>query len=131
MVCGKGGYVRSIARDLGEALGCNGHVKSLRRVWSGPFQLEDAIKLERIEELAKSIELDTFLIPLETALVDLPELPTTADGAARLRNGNPGLVLASDAEYGEEAWASLNGDAVAIGRYRAGELHPNKVLVRV
>ena len=45
LVCGKGGYVRSIARDLGEALGCHGHVKELRRVWSGPFELEDAVTL--------------------------------------------------------------------------------------
>ncbi|MEM6407854.1 MAG: tRNA pseudouridine(55) synthase TruB [Pseudomonadota bacterium] len=129
MVCGKGGYVRSIARDLGQALGCFGHVTELRRVWSGPFELSDAVTLEQVEELAKDPALDELLLPLETGLTDLPELPTTADGATRLRNGNPGLVLASDIEYGEEGWASLNGQAVAVGTYKAGELHPSRVFV--
>lgn len=127
MVCGKGGYVRSIARDLGEALGCHGHVLTLRRTWSGPFDAEDGMTFEDIERLAKTPELDTRLLPLETSLQDLPELPATPEGAARLKNGNPGQVLASDAEYGEEAWASFEGKAVAIGHYRAGELHPNRV----
>ncbi|WP_299304663.1 tRNA pseudouridine(55) synthase TruB [uncultured Litoreibacter sp.] len=127
MVCGKGGYVRSIARDLGEALGCLGHVRDLRRVWSGPFELEDAVTLDKIDELAKTPELDALLLPLETGLADLPELPTTQDAAAKLRNGNPGMVLASDVEYGDEAWASLSGTAVAVGRYKAGELHPSRV----
>ncbi len=127
MVCGKGGYVRSIARDLGDALGCHGHVRSLRRVWSGPFELEDAVTLEQVEALAKTPEIDEMLLPLETGLADVPELPTTIDGARKLRNGNPGMVLASDAQYGDEAWASLDGKAVAVGRYKAGELHPSRV----
>jgi len=52
MVCGKGGYVRAIARDLGKMLGCHGHVTQLRRTWSGPFDAEDAISIERVEALA-------------------------------------------------------------------------------
>lgn len=127
MVCGKGGYVRSIARDLGEALGCLGHVQSLRRVWSGPFELEDAVTLEQVEELAKQPELDEFLLPMEVGLADLPELATNVAGATKLRNGNPGMVITANAEYGEEAWASLDGKAVAVGRYKAGELHPSRV----
>ncbi len=127
MVCGKGGYVRSIARDLGDALGCLGHVKELRRVWSGPFELEDAVTITQIDELAKTPEIDALLLPLETGLADLPELATTHDGATKLRNGNPGMVLASNVEYGDEAWASLDGAAVAVGRYKAGELHPSRV----
>jgi len=127
MVCGKGGYVRSIARDLGEALGCLGHVVALRRIWSGPFDAEDGMSMDLIEELAKTPDLDAYLRPLEEGLADLPELRTTPEGAAKLRNGNPGLVLTSEAEYGEEAWASLDGEAVAVGIYKAGELHPSRV----
>ncbi|MDF0595465.1 tRNA pseudouridine(55) synthase TruB [Psychromarinibacter halotolerans] len=127
MICGKGGYVRSIARDLGAALGCHGHVVSLRRVWSGPFEAEDGVSLDLLDELAKSEELDQYLRPLEEGLADLPELRATAEGAAKLRNGNPGMVLTSDAEYGDEAWASHDGRAVAVGIYRAGELHPSRV----
>lgn len=127
MVCGKGGYVRSIARDLGDALGCKGHVLTLRRIWSGPFELEDAITLDQITDLAKSPDLDAFLHPLEVGLTDLPELRCTEGGAQKLRNGNPGMVVTSEAEYGDEAWASLDGKAIAVGIYKAGELHPNRV----
>ena len=127
MVCGKGGYVRSIARDLGEALGCLGHVTDLRRLWSGPFDLDEAVTLDRVEELARTPELDDHLLPVEAGLADLPELPATAEGAGRLRNGNPGMVIASDAELGDLAWASYDGQPVAVGTYRAGELHPTRV----
>ncbi len=127
MVCGKGGYVRAIARDLGAALGCFAHVTGLRRLWSGPFEAEGGLSLDEVERMAKTPELDAHLRPLEDGLADLPELRCTAEGAARLRNGNPGMVLTSDADYGDEAWASLDGRAVAVGIYRAGELHPSRV----
>ncbi len=127
MVCGKGGYVRSIARDLGQKLNCLGHVRDLRRTWSGPFDAADGLTLVRIEELARTEELDAHLLPLEQGLQDLPEVKATAEGAARLRNGNPGMVIASDVEYGEECWASFDGHAVAVGRFKAGELHPSRV----
>ncbi|NEX46785.1 tRNA pseudouridine(55) synthase TruB [Pseudotabrizicola algicola] len=127
MICGKGGYVRSIARDLGQALGCLGHVAWLRRIWSGPFEAAGAATMEDIERLARSDEIDALLRPLELGLADLPELPATPEGAARLRNGNPGMVFASDVDWGEEAWASHQGRAVAVGIYKAGELHPSRV----
>lgn len=129
MTCGKGGYVRSIARDLGAALGCHGHVRELRRIWSGPFEAEDGLTIDQIDEMAKTKALDDHLHPLETGLSDLPELKCTPEGATRLRNGNPGMVLASDVEYGDEAWASLDGKAVAVGIYKSGELHPSRVFV--
>lgn len=126
-VCGKGGYVRSIARDIGEELGCFGHVKSLRRIWSGPFDVENAVDFETIERLAKTPEIDDLLLPVSAGLSDMPELQATAEGAARLRNGNPGMVIASNLEFGDDAWASYQGRPVAIGKYKAGELHPNRV----
>jgi tRNA pseudouridine55 synthase len=127
MVCGKGGYVRSIARDLGAALGCLGHVAWLRREWSGPFSAAEGISVEEIDRLAKTEELDRWLKPLELGLADLPELICTPEGAARLKNGNPGMVLTASAGYGDEAWASYQGRAVAVGIYKAGELHPSRV----
>jgi tRNA pseudouridine55 synthase len=102
-------------------------VTTLRRIWSGPFELADAKSLEMIEADAKSPELDTHLLPLEVGLEDVPCLPTTQEGAARMRNGNPGLVIASDAAFGDTAWAALDGVPVAIGVYKAGELHPTRV----
>ena len=128
MTCGKGGYVRSIARDLGERLGCHGHVQRLRRIWSGPFDAaEDGVTLEQIEEKARTPELDDFLLPVEAGLDDMTEVTATPEGAVRLKNGNPGMVIASDVEYGDEAWASLEGKADAVGIYKAGELHPSRV----
>jgi tRNA pseudouridine55 synthase len=127
MVCGKGGYVRSIARDLGRALGCLGHVAWLRREWSGPFNAREGVSLEEIDRLAKSLEIDALLLPLELGLADLPELPCTPEGAVRLKNGNPGMVFSSTAQYGDEAWASYQGRPVAVGIYKAGELHPSRV----
>lgn len=127
MVCGKGGYVRSIARDLGQALGCLGHVAWLRRVWSGPFEATDGISVDEIDRLARTPELEARLLPLETGLADLPRAEATAEGAARLRNGNPGMVIATGLEYGQECWAAHQGRAVAVGRYMAGEVHPSRV----
>lgn len=129
MICGKGGYVRAIARDLGDVLGCYGHVRELRRIWSGPFEASDGLTLQQVEEMARTEALDSYLHPLEQGLVDLPELRCTPEGAARLRNGNPGMVLASNVEYGDECWASLDGQAIAVGVYKAGELHPSRVFV--
>ncbi|WGW04876.1 tRNA pseudouridine(55) synthase TruB [Tropicibacter oceani] len=130
MTCGKGGYVRSIARDLGKVLGCHGHVLTLRRIWSGPFDVEDGISIQQIDELAKTPALNAYIRPLEQGLADLPELKATPEGATRLRNGNPGMVIASDVEYGDEAWASLDGQPIAVGVYKAGELHPTRVFVQ-
>ena len=127
LVCGKGGYVRSIARDLGRALGCLGHVLWLRREWSGPFEASDGISLDEIDALAKTPDLDARLLPLELGLDDLPELRATAEGAQRLKNGNPGMVIGADVEWGDEAWASFEGKPVAVGVYRSGELHPSRV----
>lgn len=125
MVCGKGGYVRSIARDLGRALGCLGHVARLRRIWSGPFDAEDGIGFDRIDR-ANQAEIEAALLPLQAALADLPQLQATEQGATRILNGNPGQVL-GHAEFGEEVWVSREGRALCIGRYMGGEVHPSRV----
>ena len=127
MTCGKGGYVRSVARDLGQKLGCYGHVLQLRRIWSGPFDATDGLTLDQIDKLARTPELETHLLPLETGLADFPMVTCTPQGAARLRNGNPGMVVAHDIDYGEECWASFEGQPLAVGRFKAGELHPSRV----
>lgn len=125
MVCGKGGYVRAIARDLGRKLGCLGHVASLRRIWSGPFEAADGIALERIDR-ANQAEIEAAILPLQAALADLPEMKATEIGATRILNGNPGQVL-GHAEFGEEVWVSREGRALCIGRYMGGEVQPSRV----
>ena len=127
MVCGKGGYVRAVARDLGEALGCHAHVTELRRLWSGPFDTEGALTLPELERLARTPGLDAHLRPVEAGLAHLPEARMSPAGAARLRNGNPGEVTHTTAAYGDTAWASEKGRAIGIGVYRGGMLHPSRV----
>jgi tRNA pseudouridine55 synthase len=127
MVCGKGGYVRSIARDLGVALGTLGHVLWLRREWSGPFRAAEGIDMATIERLARTEALDAYLLPLELALQGLPRVEATAEGAARLRNGTPGMVLGPVTDWGTEAWAAYDNRALAVGVWQAGMLHPTRV----
>lgn len=127
MTCGKGGYVRSIARDLGEVLGCFGHVEWLRREWSGPWETEDGVTIDEINEMAKTPELEDYILPVSDGLGSLIELKATPEGAAKLKNGNPGMVRASTAEYGDEVWVSYDDQPVAVGIYKSGEVHPSRV----
>ncbi|MEM1299380.1 MAG: tRNA pseudouridine(55) synthase TruB [Pseudomonadota bacterium] len=128
LVCGKGGYVRSIARDLGEALGCHGHVSSLRRKASGGFEISDAIAFDRLDAIREEGG-DEHLLPLETGLADLPEVTIREPEATKLRNGNPAPVTHTTLEFGDEGWASCNGTPVAIVTYKGGQLHPERVFV--
>lgn len=125
MVCGKGGYVRSIARDLGRQLGCLGHVARLRRVWSGPFDVEDGVVFERIDRDTQGW-VEAQLQPLETALADIPMLRATPEGARRIRNGNPGEVTGG-ADWGELVWVADADGPVCIGRYQGGAVQPERV----
>ncbi|MBC9246311.1 tRNA pseudouridine(55) synthase TruB [Paracoccus sp. 11-3] len=125
MVCGKGGYVRSIARDLGRHLGCLGHVDHLRRTWSGPFDVADGVEFAKIDRDTQEW-LESRLLPLETALVELPQLRATPEGARRIRNGNPGEVTGM-AEWGELVWVADADGPVCIGRYQGGTVQPERV----
>ena len=100
----KGTYVRSLARDISQALGTVGHVTHLRRTKAGPFTLDSAISLDFLNETAKARRLTEILLPMEAALDDIPALPVTPDQARLLRQGQrlagfperPGLQLATD-----------------------------------
>jgi len=126
LVCGKGGYVRSIARDLGRDLGCHAHVTMLRRLASGGFTLDHAISFEMLDEIRHRGGSE-HLLPVSTGLDDIPALAVSAAAAARLRQGQAVPVPAIDLEYGDIAWASLDGNPVAIGTVKAGLLHPDRV----
>ena len=102
---------------------------TLRRLWSGPFDLEQAVTLDRIEALAQTPEIDDLLLPLEIGLHDLPEMRCGAESLTRLRNGNPAEVIGSGVDFGETAWVSHEGVPVAVGEYRGGKLHPSRVFV--
>lgn len=125
MTCGKGGYVRSIARDLGAALGCLGHVATLRRLATGPFDLAGAASWD---DLAAP-DLAERLLPIEAALAGVPELACPPALAPRLLNGNPLPLPGARLAEGDTAWASRDGVPLAVGTWRGGALHPSRVFV--
>ncbi len=135
MECGKGAYVRSLARDLAEALGTCGHVEKLRRIAVGPFREEAAISLESLTSLGHSAAASRHLLPVETALADIPALALTEAEASRLRSGQSvGLLRRSDLnrigtlEDGALVCATADGRLVAIARYESGEVKPVRVM---
>ena len=99
----KGTYIRSLARDIAHALGTVGHVSYLRRTRAGPFDLDQAVSLDFLTEIAKARQLTRAVLPLQAALDDIPALPVTPDQAQLLRHGQklfgfparPGLCMAT------------------------------------
>ena len=133
--CGKGTYVRSIARDLGRDLGCYGHISSLRRSFVAPFAeetmvpLAELVALEAIEDRDARLEaLDAFIVDTSEALSALPQIRITEDQAHRLRMGNPIIVRGRDAPVAEPEAVALSGSKlIAIGEIAGGEFHPRRV----
>ncbi|MGO6666451.1 tRNA pseudouridine(55) synthase TruB [Rhizobium ruizarguesonis] len=133
--CGKGTYVRALARDFGRELGCYGHVSGLRRTFVAPFAeeamvpLADLVALEAIEDMDERLAaLDALLINTCEALSSLPHLVINDDQAHRLKMGNPILVRGRDAPVAEsEAYATARGRLIAIGEIGQGEFRPKRV----
>lgn len=146
--CGKGTYVRAIARDMGRILECHGYVSALRRMEVAPFDEQDAVTKEDLEtasSFAKDYlekagtpdavtteaftQLDDFLIDPVEALDGLPHVALSGDSAHRVRMGNPCMVLGRDAPVeADEAYVTERGVLVAIGEIRLGQFHPKRVL---
>ncbi len=122
--CGKGTYVRAIARDLGRALGCYGHVTALRRTRVGPFHEADAVPLDALEEPAAAI---AALRRVETGLGEITRILVDRADASRLRRGQSMLLRGADAPIGGQAYAACSGVVIAIGAIEAGELVPERV----
>ena len=127
--CGKGTYVRALARDLGRALGSHGHVAALRRTRVGPFGEDRAVSVERLEALASDRDdLVTALEPVEIALRGIPALAVSAADAARLRRGQPVLLRGRDAPIlAGTIYAMARGTLVAVGEVSEGELKPRRI----
>ena len=130
--CGKGTYVRAIARDLGRVLGCLGHVEVLRRTRVGGFTEADTVTLAEIEDAAANEEgkaaLLSLLRPVETALKDIPALSFSSSDAARLRQGQPVMLRGRDAPImGGTVYAVSRGALVALGEVAQGEFRPKRI----
>ena len=134
VTCGKGTYIRSLARDLAAALGTVGHVSRLRRLSVGPFDESDAISLAFLEKLEHSAAAFEHLKPVTSALDDIPAIPVSAGEAAKLRHGQtlPALSSAGEARFAEVVSAgtgvAIAGSVpVALVSVKAGQLHPLRV----
>ncbi len=135
--CGKGVYIRSLARDLARALGTFGHVCQIRRLAAGPFDEASAISLDHLDALRHSAPSSDYLLPVETALDDIPALALTETQAEHLRHGRPvrvrgpgGLrfVDTDDLDQDRTVCAMTGGQLVALVRLDGDELRPVRVL---
>lgn len=133
--CGKGTYVRSLARDMGNQLGCYGHITELRRTLVDPFEEVDCVSLDVLERARGGADvpdleaLDALLLETGEAMAALPRVDLTDEQAHRIRMGNPALLHGRDAPIAEnEACAFLRGKLIAIGQIARGEFQPKRVL---
>lgn len=132
--CGKGTYVRSLVRDIAAALGAEAHVAALRRTRVGPFRAEESITLDKLADLVHRAALLEALLPVETALDDIPVLAVTDEDAFRLRQGRPIVLLPRQVEMlkprigaSRAVSAMTGGILVALCELRAGQLSPTRV----
>jgi tRNA pseudouridine55 synthase len=129
--CGKGTYVRSLARDLARTLGTCGHVSALRRLSVGPFDATTLIPIEaliRAREEGPASGLDRFLMPVGTALSALPEIIIQRNDVPRIMRGQPVLLRGAGIPVAAEpVHATCGGKSLAIGAIEKGEFHPKRV----
>ncbi len=123
--CGKGTYVRAIARDMGRALGCLGHVTSLRRTRVGPFSEIDSVPYAELEPEGAAQQ---ALRGVEAGLTELPCIVLSRDQAARIRRGQSVILRGRDAPAeGGPYYGACGGVVVAVGMVEKGELVPSRV----
>lgn len=128
--CGKGTYVRALARDLGRALQCLGHVSALRRTKVGAFTEDRAVPLSVLEECADESRetLMARLLPVEVGLEDLPSLTISSADAGQLRQGRAVLLRGRDAPLVTgPVYAVSKGELVALGEVQEGEFRPRRI----
>jgi tRNA pseudouridine55 synthase len=133
--CGKGTYVRAMVRDIAEALDACAHVSELRRTRVGPFGPESAVTLEYLEDLAHKARQSEALLPVETALDDIPALAVTDEDAFRLKQGRSIVLVPRQVEAvkarlkpgSRTVSAMAGGSMVALCEMRAGRLEPSRV----
>ena len=131
--CGKGTYVRSLARDMGRALGCLGHIAALRRERVGTFGEDAMIPLEHLSSMCHraatgEVSLAEALLPVETALDDIPALAVSPGDAARLQRGQAVLLRGRDAPiFRGTVYVTAGGQLVALAEAEGGEIVPKRV----
>ena len=132
--CGKGTYIRALARDMGRAFGCFGHVESLRRTAVGPFDEKSATRLKTLEDLAQGASeakqggQSLPLLPVEAGLAALPALTVSSTDAGRLARGQSVLLRGRDAPV-MAGWVAVSaqGALIALAEAEKGELRPRRI----
>lgn len=129
MDCGKGTYVRAIARDLAEKLGTCAHITALRRTRTGKFDETHAISLDSLRDLVHSAALESLVLPLESALDDIPAIRLDSRQSAELRQGRAVRISLSQWPGEQEITVAAlsSGSLVAMCRFTAGLLSPIRV----
>ena len=130
MVCGKGGYVRSITRDIGESLGCFAHTSAIRRVSSGPFRLDDCIS-DKIVFSENTERVQESLLPIQAALNQLNSFECLSKDLAEIKNGKKITVKDKHIVENSTVFTTFNSKIVAIGKIINSEFHPKKVFLLV
>jgi tRNA pseudouridine55 synthase len=126
--CGKGTYVRALARDIGRTVGSAAHVIALRRTRVGPFHEEMSVQLPMLQEAAEAGDIEQFLQPVEAALGDIPGLSVGPNDAASLSRGQAVLVRGRDAPIlSGAAYAHFKGRILALGELEKGAFRPTRV----
>jgi tRNA pseudouridine55 synthase len=127
VTCGKGTYVRSLARDIAEALGTRGHVSKLHRAAVGPFHDGDALTIDQLEALSLE-ERDALLKPVAAGFVDLPEIRLDPQQATAVRHGNAVLLTGAGSPVSlDECWVSFKGEVLATGWVEFGQFKCRRV----
>ncbi len=128
MDCSKGGYVRSIARDLGLKLGCLAHVDNLTRTWSGPFELAHAQPFSNLTEITPENNPFDWLLPLEKGFYDLPEINCNLNQVKDIRHGKTVSFSNVPVEDNSKVWVSSEGKAIAWGFILSNVFHPKRII---
>jgi tRNA pseudouridine55 synthase len=128
VTCGKGTYVRSLARDIAEALGTVGHVTKLHRAAVGPFSDADAVTLEELEAAAAGDMRDGLIKPVSAGLAGIDEIRLDAIQAKAVSHGNPVLLTGANAPVSlDECWVSFKGKVLATGHVEFGQFKASRV----
>ncbi|RDB42614.1 tRNA pseudouridine(55) synthase TruB [Halomonas sp. DQ26W] len=127
--CSKGTYIRTLAEDIGRALGCGAHITALRRLKTGPFDASDMVAFEGLEAQPGQADLEARLLPVDVLVEHLPSLDLDAEAAGRLQHGQSAIVVPNAMVPGATTRLYHDGIFIGLGVVRvAGEIVPRRLL---
>ena len=125
-ICGKGGYVRSLARDIGELLGCYGHADEIRRTAIGPFSIEKSTNLEELKSMT-FLELKRSILPIGLVLKEIPHYQCSEEDLGRVLNGGACKIIEESDKIMALAWIKFENTPLAFGKVKDQTFFPTRV----